>query len=415
MTPPSSFSTLTPIPDSNVNELPPITTSAFIIRSLENTPLAFHPSTLANSGPMISPAIVEANYEVLKPLLKKRKRQMRNEDLLSLIETVVEFEDAPNRDGGREERNSEAHLRRGENGQPLQSSLTFVHGGHRPLVNTRGNLPPNEVGNVVACHMFTYTLKDYARIWWNSQKAGSILNYEDLKAKFRSHFSQQKKFTKTHLTMHNIKQREGESTRAFVTRYTDDTLRILGLHEEQHIFGFVHGLKTISFVEFLSKDLPTTYKGLMEKTCTWIKAKEVATNGTQNDHQEIFDRFKKKSSSWDNNKGKKNIDRFSPYFHGHDTNQRRELRHQIKEAVNSRQLTHLVKGIKKGKAKALDTQLGEWKKGEKDIVKVKSTILMINREDQTLKRWSMEESVKGIREITIPLFQASTIPLIQLS
>ncbi|GJY01266.1 hypothetical protein Tco_0359418 [Tanacetum coccineum] len=24
----------------------------------------------------------------------------------------------------------------------------------------------------VACHMFTYTLKDSARIWWNSQKAG---------------------------------------------------------------------------------------------------------------------------------------------------------------------------------------------------------------------------------------------------
>ncbi|GKB92654.1 hypothetical protein Tco_0964926 [Tanacetum coccineum] len=42
----------------------------------------------------------------------------------------------------------------------------------------------------VACHMFTYTLKDFARIWWNSQKASSILNYEDLKAKFRSHFSQ---------------------------------------------------------------------------------------------------------------------------------------------------------------------------------------------------------------------------------
>ncbi|GKB30300.1 hypothetical protein Tco_0869701 [Tanacetum coccineum] len=40
----------------------------------------------------------------------------------------------------------------------------------------------------MACHMFTYTLKDSARIWWNDQKAGSILNYEDLKAKFRSQF-----------------------------------------------------------------------------------------------------------------------------------------------------------------------------------------------------------------------------------
>ncbi|GJT86930.1 hypothetical protein Tco_1068647 [Tanacetum coccineum] len=86
---------------------------------------------------------------------------------------------------------------------------------------------------LVACHMFTYTLKDYTRIWWNSQKIGGILNNEELKAKFRSHFSQQKKFTKTHLAVHNIKQREGERTRAFITRYTDDTLQILDLHEEQ--------------------------------------------------------------------------------------------------------------------------------------------------------------------------------------
>ncbi|GJV08973.1 hypothetical protein Tco_1346629 [Tanacetum coccineum] len=93
-----------------------------------------------------------------------------------------------------------------------------------------------------------------------------VVNYKDLKAKFQSHFIQQKKFTKTHLAVHNIKQRDGKSTRAFITRYTDDTLQILGLHKEQRISGFVHGIKTRSLVELLSTDLPTTYKGLMEKT-----------------------------------------------------------------------------------------------------------------------------------------------------
>ncbi|GKF66585.1 hypothetical protein Tco_0193102, partial [Tanacetum coccineum] len=140
---------------------------------------------------------------------------------------------------------------------------------------------------------------------------------------------------------------------------------------------------------------------LHRPTYTWIEAREVATNGTSNDHREGFNRFKK-NSSWDNNKGKKNIDRFSPYSgsnhrllsnlskspreilatkkgaksfeqpprmigsrrscdmtkychfhedHGHDTNDCLELRHQIEEVVKSRQLAHLVKGIKKGKAK----------------------------------------------------------------
>ncbi|GJZ63069.1 hypothetical protein Tco_0619490 [Tanacetum coccineum] len=104
------------------------------------------------------------------------------------------------------------------------------------------------------------------KVSFNGQKACSVVNYKDLKAKFQSHFNQQKKITKTHLAVHNIKQRDVKSTRAFVTRYTDDTLQILGLHKEQRISGFVHGVKTRSLVELLSTDLPTTYKGLMEKT-----------------------------------------------------------------------------------------------------------------------------------------------------
>ncbi|GKF09350.1 hypothetical protein Tco_0043574, partial [Tanacetum coccineum] len=90
-----------------------------------------------------------------------------------------------------------------------------------------------------------------------------------------------------------------------------DTLHILGLHKEQRIFGFVHGLKTRSLMEFLSTDLPTTYKGLMEKTYTWIEAKEVATNGATNGHQKGFVRFGK-GPSWDIYKGrKKDRDRLS--------------------------------------------------------------------------------------------------------
>ncbi|GJS87744.1 reverse transcriptase domain-containing protein [Tanacetum coccineum] len=236
----------------------------------------------------------------------------------------------------------------------------------------------------VACHKFTYTLKDSGRIWWNSQKAGSILNYKDLKAKFRSYFIQQKKSTKTHLVVHNIKQREGKSTRAVVTRYTDDTLQILGLHKDQRISVFVHGLRTRNLVEFLSIDRLTTYKGLMEKTYTWIEAREVATNRAPNDRREGFDRSRK-NPSWNNNKGQKNIDKFFSYRrychfhedHGYATNDCRELRHQIEEA-------------------------GEWKKEDKDTTPVEAPIFMISRRDPTTKRKLLEELTLGFREITFP-------------
>ncbi|GKE60657.1 hypothetical protein Tco_1511024, partial [Tanacetum coccineum] len=60
-------------------------------------------------------------------------------------------------------------------------------------------------------------------------------------------------------------------------------------------------------------DLPTSYKGLMEKTYTLIEAKEVANIGTPNDRQENSKRFKR-DSSWDNNKGNKRDMPFS--YHG---------------------------------------------------------------------------------------------------
>ncbi|GJZ63425.1 reverse transcriptase domain-containing protein [Tanacetum coccineum] len=130
-------------------------------------------------------------------------------------------------------------------------------------------------------------------------------------AKFRSHFSRKKKFTKTHLAVYNIKQREGESTRAFITRYTNDTLQILGSHEEQRISGFIHGLRTRSLVEHLSTDLPSTYKDLMEKAYTWVEAREVVTNGVLNNRRDDSERSKK--LSWGNNIGQKDRGRFSPY------------------------------------------------------------------------------------------------------
>ncbi|GJT33611.1 hypothetical protein Tco_0924030 [Tanacetum coccineum] len=323
-------------------------------------PLAYHVSTSANLDPMINLAFVEANYKVLESLLRERMRQMRNKDLRTKLEYF-----------------SEEYVKESEmEPRPTRIRETTPV---LPTESLRMEDYPLPDGLKMPSHVGSYDEKGDSKNYLNLFEGAirSILNYEDLKAKFWSHFSQQKKFTKTHLAVYNIKKKEGESTRAFVR--------------------FVHGLKTRSLMEFLSTDLPTTYKGLMEITYTWIKAREVATNKTMNDHRESFDRFKKKSS-WDNNKGKKNRDRFSPYrgsnhkllsnlskipkeilatekvaktfeqpprligcrrsrgmskycrFHedyGHDTNQCRELKHQIEEAIKSRHLAHLVKGIKR--------------------------------------------------------------------
>ncbi|GJY50342.1 hypothetical protein Tco_0441189 [Tanacetum coccineum] len=191
---------------------PPVITTVFSATTLENTPFAYRVSTSTNPNPMISPAFVEANYEVLESLLRERRRQIRNEDLRTKLEyfsedydedgemeprpepnreatptlwprspvvrmqreRVVGFEEAPNREGSRGGRNAKgirlseiearedenrgvnlppllaAHLGRNESGQPLRSSLTSVHGGHQPSTNTRRNLLSN--GTLLSHH-----------------------------------------------------------------------------------------------------------------------------------------------------------------------------------------------------------------------------------------------------------------------
>ncbi|GJS19239.1 reverse transcriptase domain-containing protein [Tanacetum coccineum] len=313
-------------------------------------------------------------------------------------ERVVDFEDAPNRDGSRVERNSKGGRPSEQRAEDTGSRNILYQMDYKcPLM--WGPMTEREIPTIICTSSNALFVCRSGQCTWPTT-CSPILS--------------------------NILPEYG----GIVKR------QILGLHEEQRISGFVHGLKTRSLVEFLSMDLPTTYKGVMEKTYTWIEAKDVATNGAPNDHRESFNRFKK-NSSWDNNKGKKNRDMFSPYCgsnhglvsnlskspkeilltkkvaktfeqpprlirsrrscdmskychfhedHGHDTNQCQELRHQIEEAVKSGQLTHLVNGIKKGNEKVLETQLGEWKKGDKDTTPAEAPILTINRESHTLKR-----------------------------
>ncbi|GJZ13067.1 hypothetical protein Tco_0548297 [Tanacetum coccineum] len=210
---------------------------------------------------MISTTFVEAKNEVLKSILRDRRRQVHNEDLRTKLDyygeeydeeremelrpvcarettyvlqtgslraqihrgRVVEFKDAPNMNGRRVERESDK--RRPSEQRVEKATLTSGYGGNQPSTNSGGNFPPNAI--------LLKILPGYGRL---------------------------------------------------------DKKQILGLHEEQHISGFVHGLKTKSFMEFLSTDIPTTYKGPIEKTYIWIEAKKVAINGDPSDHKEGFDR-----------------------------------------------------------------------------------------------------------------------------
>ncbi|GJZ52533.1 hypothetical protein Tco_0607048 [Tanacetum coccineum] len=129
----TGFLTLTPLPGQNVGELPPITAFTFTTRSPNNTPLTNHASTSANPNLVISPAFIEATTsEEYDEEREMEPRPVRVREATHVLRTgslrarrhrgrVVEFEEAPNRDGSRVERESEGRRpleRRVEEGGP---------------------------------------------------------------------------------------------------------------------------------------------------------------------------------------------------------------------------------------------------------------------------------------------------------
>nr|XP_043638639.1 uncharacterized protein LOC122609762 [Erigeron canadensis] len=217
----------------------------------------------------------------------------------------------------------------------------------------------------VACHMFALTMKDVARAWVDGLPVGSVVNFEDLKRKFRSHFSQQRKYQKIHLEAYNIKRREGESIRNFITRYTDETTLIKGLAESQKISGFVHGLRFKPLVEFLSTDLPQTYTAITDKTHSFLLAKDTTGNLGRAEPVEGSPYFNLQPYGRGGGRGRrgrgaaersppkpqqrgKDMSKLCDYHNvrGHYTNDCKVFKTKVKEAAKIGRLAQFLKGLK---------------------------------------------------------------------
>ncbi|GJQ94559.1 reverse transcriptase domain-containing protein [Tanacetum coccineum] len=66
------------------------------------------------------------------------------------------------------------------------------------------------------CHMFNSTLTGNARVWFDDLPKEKTNSYDELKKSFLENYLQQKKCIKDPVEIHNIRQRDGESTEEFV-------------------------------------------------------------------------------------------------------------------------------------------------------------------------------------------------------
>nr|GEZ88207.1 reverse transcriptase domain-containing protein [Tanacetum cinerariifolium] len=131
----------------------------------------------------------------------------------------------------------------------------------------------------VWCHMFNSMLVGNMRNWFNKLPRRSIDGFEELRRAFCLNFTQRKKCAKNTVELARVKQRQGESTSAYVERYKDECIHVKACPKILKISGFMNGINNPELIKRLNDRVPQTFNELMKHTRSFIQGE--ATAGTQ--------------------------------------------------------------------------------------------------------------------------------------
>ncbi|GJT35050.1 reverse transcriptase domain-containing protein [Tanacetum coccineum] len=264
------------------------------------------------------------------------------------------------------------------------------------------------------CHMFNSTLMGNAIVWFDDLLPESIDSYDDLKKAFLENYLQQKKCIKDPIEIHNIKQREGESTEDFVKRYKLESRDVKGAPECMRIYGFVHGITNPELIKRLHDKIPKTDDEMMRVTISFLWGEVAASNHKRKktfppwkQHEGSQKQNFKKGGFRNQQRSERKQDRFSLLiktpkeifalekgkfkapppmttlvekqnhtkfceFHsevGHNIDECMHLKKQIEEMLKAGKLSHLIKELKQnnGKEHAKVVKKGETSEKEKAL------------------------------------------------
>nr|GEZ94354.1 reverse transcriptase domain-containing protein [Tanacetum cinerariifolium] len=130
----------------------------------------------------------------------------------------------------------------------------------------------------VWCHMFNSTLVGNARNWFSKLPHRSNNGFEELQRAFRLNFTQRKKCAKNPVDLARAKQRQVESTSAYVERYKDECIHVKACPEILKISGFMNGINNPELIKRLNDRVPQTFDELMKHTRSFIQGEAAAAD-----------------------------------------------------------------------------------------------------------------------------------------
>ncbi|GJT92575.1 hypothetical protein Tco_1081420 [Tanacetum coccineum] len=196
-------------------------------------------------------------------------------------------------------------------------------------------------------------------------------SFEELSHKFLEEFSQQKRYAKDPTVIHGIKRRQNEGLQAFMDRFKSESSHIKGVPPVMHIYAFMHGHGHPELVKKLNDKIPKTVDEMFERIGGPERARNRGGPREARRNMGVYTPYPRKDTFTPPSKTlieilsiesisfpepsplietpeKQNLNKFCDYHgdRGHNTNDCYQLKKEIKEAVASRKLAHLVKDIR---------------------------------------------------------------------
>ena len=124
------------------------------------------------------------------------------------------------------------------------------------------------------CRAFPTTLKGPARIWFNRLTPNSINTFKELSVQFTLHFIGGHRYKRSTACLMNIKQREDETLRSYITRFNKEAHAIDEVDDKILITTFTNGLRKGKFLFSLYKNDPKTMSKVLYRATKDMNAKD---------------------------------------------------------------------------------------------------------------------------------------------
>ncbi|CAA0830004.1 Unknown protein, partial [Striga hermonthica] len=126
----------------------------------------------------------------------------------------------------------------------------------------------------VQCRAFLKTLRGSAQDWFHQLPAGAIKDFEGFSSSFLNQFASVRPQEKSYLTLMGIQQKEGESLRDYVARYTRACVEVPRASEEIKAGGLTRGLLPGLCRNSLAKRPGRTFDEVLGRCAKYMNVEE---------------------------------------------------------------------------------------------------------------------------------------------